>query len=52
MEKENKTKEIKEEKNENKENQNNNDENELNMGFFKKVWYSIVKIEKYPNMSA
>ena len=22
------------------------------IGFFKKVWYSIVKIEKYPNMSA
>lgn len=27
-------------------------ENEVNMGFFKKVWYSITKIEKYPNMSA
>ena len=49
MEEENKTKEIKEEK---KENPGNNDENELNMGFFKKVWYSIVKIEKYPNMAA
>ena len=25
---------------------------ELNMGFFKKVWYSIVDVEKYPNMAA
>ena len=29
-----------------------NKENEINTGFFKKVWYSITKIEKYPNMSA
>ena len=21
------------------------------LGFFKKVWYSITKIEKYPNMA-
>ena len=49
MEKENQTEDLKEEK---KENPNNNNENEINMGFFKKVWYSIVKIEKYPNMSA
>lgn len=25
---------------------------EESVGFFKKVWYSIVKIEKYPNMAA
>lgn len=25
---------------------------EEQVGFFKKVWYSIVKIEKYPNMAA
>lgn len=25
---------------------------ELKMGFFKKVWYSITKIEKYPDMAA
>ena len=43
MEKENQTEDLKEEK---KENPNNNNENEINMGFFKKVWYSIVKIEK------
>ena len=49
MEKENQTEDLKEEK---KENPNNNNENEINMRFFKKVWYSIVKIEKYPNMSA
>jgi len=48
MDEEKKTEEVKEEK---KENPNNN-ENEINMGFFKKVWYSIVDIEKYPNMSA
>ena len=28
------------------------DENELNMGFFKKLWYSIVDVEKYPSMVA
>ena len=44
MEEKNKTEEIKKE-------QKNNQE-ELNMGFFKKIGYSIVKIEKYPNMSA
>ncbi len=49
MEEEKKTEDVKEVKNENPQ---NNDENELNMGFFKKVWYSITKIEKYPNMSA
>ena len=47
MENEKKTEDVKEEK---KENPKNNNENEMNMGFFKKVWYSIVKIEKYPNM--
>ncbi len=47
MEKENKTEEVN-----NKEPKKNNDDIEFNMGFFKKVWYSIVKIEKYPNMSA
>ena len=26
-------------------------EKELKIGFFKKVWYSITKIEKYPNMA-
>ena len=32
----------------------NNQENEviLKNGFFKKLWWSIVKIEKYPNMAA
>ena len=50
MEEEKKTEDVKEEKKE--ENPKNNNENELNMGFFKKVWYSITKIEKYPNMSA
>ena len=44
MEEKNKTEEIKKE-------QKNNQE-ELNMGFLKKIGYSIVKIEKYPNMSA
>lgn len=45
---------------ENKDLQNENDtikneENELRIkqiGFFKKVWYSITKIEKYPEMAA
>lgn len=49
MEDENKTKDVKEEK---KENPKNNYKDELNMGFFKKVKYSIVNIEKYPNMAA
>lgn len=49
MEKENETKDI---NNEKKDNQIDNNENELNMGFFKKIKYSIVNIEKYPNMSA
>ena len=49
MDEKKKTEEAKED---NKEKTQNSDENELNMGFFKKVWYSIVKIEKYPNMSA
>lgn len=49
MEEEKKTEDVKEKK---EENPKNNNENELNMGFFKKVWYSITKIEKYPNMSA
>ncbi len=26
-------------------------EEEIKIGFFKKVWYSITKIEKYPNMA-
>ncbi len=46
MENDKKTEDVK------KENPQNNNENELNMGFFKKVKYSIVNIEKYPNMSA
>ena len=50
MEEEKKTEDVKEEKKE--ENPKNNNETELNMGFFKKVWYSITKIEKYPNMAA
>ena len=25
---------------------------EEKMGFFKKVWYSIIKTEKYPDMAA
>ncbi len=29
-----------------------NQEKELKQGFFKKVWNSIVKIEKYPDMAA
>jgi len=28
------------------------EENPLKMNFFKKVWYSITKIEKYPDMAA
>ena len=43
---EDKTKDV------NKQNPKNNGENELNMGFFKKLKYSIIDIEKYPNMSA
>ena len=35
-----------------KENNSDIDEKILKAGFFKKVWYSITKIEKYPNMSA
>lgn len=37
-----------------KEEKENNQEEvtELKMGFFKKVWYSITKIEKYPDMAA
>lgn len=30
----------------------NDKEEYLHLGFFKKVWYSITKIEKYPHMSA
>ncbi len=31
----------------------NNQENNINkQGFFKKLWYSIIKIEKYPDMAA
>lgn len=29
-----------------------NEEKELKTGFFKKIWYSITKIEKYPEMAA
>lgn len=43
---EDKTKDV------NKQNPKNNGENELNMGFFRKLKYSIIDIEKYPNMSA
>ena len=28
-----------------------NDEEIVNIGFFKKVWYSITKFEKYPEMA-
>ena len=31
---------------------NNNDFVDLKKGFFKKVWYSITKIEKYPDLAA
>lgn len=32
---------------------NDNQENNINkQGFFKKLWYSIIKIEKYPDMAA
>lgn len=42
---------------ENNQKQNNQDENNQNekvkkQGFFKKVWYSITKIERYPEMAA
>ena len=47
MEENNKNKDVKE--NENKSNENVKAEKQ---GFFKKVWYSITKIEKYPEMSA
>lgn len=47
MEENNKNKDVKE--NENKNNENVKVEKQ---GFFKKVWYSITKIEKYPEMSA
>lgn len=30
----------------------NKEENSLKIGFFKKVWYAITKIEKYPDMAA
>lgn len=46
MEEKDKKEEIK------KENNSDIDEKILKAGFFKKVWYSITKIEKYPNMSA
>ena len=36
----------------NSNNEENNEEVEIKMGFFKKLWYSITKIEKYPEMSA
>ena len=30
-----------------------NEENKINrIGFFKKTWNSIIKIEKYPDMAA
>lgn len=62
MEENNNKEEIKEKvenenNNENKQNQNNQDENNQTekvkkQGFFKKVWYSITKIERYPEMAA
>ena len=67
MEENNNKEEIKEKvenenNNENNQNQTNQDENnqeEKNQteevkkqGFFKKVWYSITKIERYPEMAA
>ena len=33
-------------------NANNNEEVNKKIGFFKKLWYSITKIEKYPEMAA
>ena len=41
-----------EEKNENKSNIDTSAKEFKGSGFFKKVWYSIVKFEKYPEMSA
>ena len=44
-----------EEEKKTEENKNENpkkEQNELNIGFFRRVWYSIVNIEKYPNLSA
>ena len=62
MEENNNKEEIKEKvenenNNENNQNQNNQDENNQTekvkkQGFFKKVWYSITKIERYPEMAA
>ena len=56
-EEENKKEEIKEEKTQKKEEANkeksNNDEPQLlKKGFFQKVWFSIDKIERYPELSA
>lgn len=62
MEENNNKEEIKEKvenenNSENNQNQNNQDENNQSekikkQGFFKKVWYSITKIERYPEMAA
>lgn len=46
-------KEIKEQKEESKkEIEETDNSQELKMGFLKKVWYSITKIERYPGMAA
>ena len=59
MEENNKKEEIKEKEDKQIESNTNNLENENNQnkkikepGFFKKVWYSITKIERYPEMAA
>ena len=62
MEENNNKEEIKEKvkkenNSENNQKQNNQDENNQSekvkkQGFFKKVWYSITKIERYPEMAA
>ena len=59
MEENSKKEEIKEKEDKQIESNTNNSENENNQnkkikepGFFKKVWYSITKIERYPEMAA
>ena len=45
-------KEIKEKQDGEAENKKTEKEEKMNKGFFKKIWYSINKIEKYPELSA
>ena len=45
-------KEIKEKQDGETENKKTEKEEKMNKGFFKKIWYSINKIEKYPELSA